>query len=181
MDTGLFLDHRPLRATVGASAVGKRVLNLFAYTGAFTVHAAAGGARSTVTVDLSNTYLRWAQRNLDLNRLRGDHRMVKADCIRWLGEQHHDRFDLIICDPPTFSNSKAMTKSWEIERDQEWLLWRLWNLLTPGGTAWFSTNKRGFVLTQKTPPFSAIDDITDKTVAYDFSGKHPHSCWRMQR
>jgi 23S rRNA G2069 N7-methylase RlmK/C1962 C5-methylase RlmI len=181
LDTGLFLDHRALRRRVGREAAGRRVLNLFAYTGAFTVHAAAGRARSTLTVDLSNTYLRWAERNLALNRLRGDHRTLKADCVRWLGEAHRDRFDLIICDPPTFSNSKAMAKSWEVERDQGWLLWRLWNLLAPGGTAYFSTNKHGFALTAKPPPFACVEDITDATIDPDVAGTVPHRCWRLVR
>lgn len=181
LDTGLFLDHRPLRATVRSQARGRRVLNLFAYTGAFTVHAAAADCAASVTVDLSNTYLRWAQRNLDLNRLRGDHRMVKADCMRWLAEAHRERFDLIVCDPPTFSNSKAMAKSWEVERDHGWLLWRLFSLLAPGGTAWFSTNKTGFALIGTPPPFRSVADVTDSTIDADFAGTLPHRCWRLER
>jgi 23S rRNA G2069 N7-methylase RlmK/C1962 C5-methylase RlmI len=181
LDTGLFLDHRPLRRVVGRLANGRRVLNLFAYTGAFTVHAAAGGARETTTVDLSNTYLRWAEHNLAINQLRGQHRMIKADCLRWLGESRGATYDLIICDPPTFSNSKAMARSWEVGRDQEWLLGRLWNLLAPGGTAWFSTNKQGFTLTSKLPPFASVEDITAETIDTDFAGTTPHRCWRLRR
>lgn len=180
LDTGLFVDHRALRRRVGAEARGKRVLNLFAYTGAFTVHAAAGGAAATTTIDLSNTYLRWAQRNLDLNRLRGDHRLVKADCVRWLIDQQRDRFDIIVCDPPTFSNSKAMAKSWEVERDQAWLLWRLWNLLSPGGTAWFSTNKHGFALAPAgLPAFAAVEEV--EALDPDVAGTAPHRVWRLVR
>ncbi len=181
LDTGLFLDHRPLRKRLRAAARGKHVLNLFAYTGAFTVHAAAGGALSTTTVDLSNTYLRWADRNLTLNRLPGDHSLVKADCLRWLADPRRPTWDLIICDPPTFSNSKAMAKSWEVERDQDWLLKRLWSLLRPGGSLWFSTNKVKFTLTAKPPPFTSITDVTAETIDIDFTGTVPHRCWRMVR
>ena len=182
LDTGLFLDHRPLRSIVRARSAGRRVLNLFSYTGSVTTHAAAGGATSTVSVDLSNTYLRWAERNLALNRLDDPrNRLIKADCIKWLGEAHRPGWDLIICDPPTFSNSKAMAKSWEVERDQDWLLWRLWNLLTPGGSAWFSTNKAKFALSAKLPPFASVTDVTEETIDGDFAGTIPHRCWRLVR
>lgn len=180
LDTGLFVDHRALRRRVGREARGRRTLNLFAYTGAFTVHAAAGGAAASVTVDLSNTYLRMAQRNLEINRVRGEHRLVKADCMRWLQEQHAERFDLIICDPPTFSNSKAMVKSWEVGRDQAWLLWRLWNLLRPGGTAWFSTNKQGFALVATgLPAFASVEEV--QLLDADVVGTAPHRTWRLVR
>jgi 23S rRNA G2069 N7-methylase RlmK/C1962 C5-methylase RlmI len=181
LDTGLFLDHRPLRSQVRSAASGKRVLNLFAYTGAFTVHAAAGRAALTVTVDLSNTYLRWAERNLALNHLRGSHHLVKADCLRWLREERGERFDLIICDPPTFSNSKAMSQSWEVERDQDTLLRSLHTMLNPGGIAWFSTNKQDFRLSNRLPPFSKVEDITAATIDPDFAGTTPHRCWRLVR
>lgn len=181
LDTGIFVDHRALRRAVGQAARGRRLLNLFAYTGAFTVHAAAGGAAATTTVDLSNTYLRWAGRNLELNRLRGDHRSIKADCMRWLGEQHRERYDLIVCDPPTFSNSKAMARSWEVGRDHGWLLWRLWNLLAPGGTAWFSTNKTAFTITPTPPPFARIEELPPTAVDRDVAGTVPHRTWRLVR
>jgi len=182
LDTGLFLDHRKLRIRLRAAARGKHVLNLFAYTGAFTVHAAAGDAASTTTVDLSNTYLRWAERNLALNRLLDPrNQLVKADCIKWLGQAHRPGWDLIICDPPTFSNSKAMAKSWEVERDQDWLLWRLFSNLRPGGTAWFSTNKAKFALSGKLPPFKTVTEVSEETIDSDFAGTVPHRCWRMVR
>lgn len=182
LDTGLFLDHRPLRAQVRALSAGRRVLNLFAYTGAFTVHAAAGRAALTVTVDLSNTYLRWAERNMALNRLRGpNHHLVKADCLRWLREERGERFDLIICDPPTFSNSKAMSQSWEVERDQDVLLRSLHTMLSPGGTAWFSTNKQDFALSTRLPPFRSVEDVTAATIDPDFAGTVPHRCWKLVR
>jgi len=182
LDTGLFLDHRPLRVRMRAAARGKNVLNLFGYTGAFTVHAAAGDAAQTLTVDMSNTYLRWAQQNLRLNRLedaRND--LLKADCIRWLGEPRRAMWDLIICDPPTFSNSKAMKQSWEVERDQDWLFARLWSLLAPGGTVWFSTNKAKFTLSSKLPPFASVEEVTPETIDTDFAGTVPHRCWRLVR
>jgi 23S rRNA G2069 N7-methylase RlmK/C1962 C5-methylase RlmI len=181
LDTGLFLDHRPLRRLIGSAARGRSMLNLFAYTGAFSVHAAAGGARTTVTVDLSNTYLRWAERNLALNRLRGDHRMVKGDCLKLLAGHQTEHFDLIVCDPPTFSNSKAMARSWEVGRDHGWLLTRLYGLLNEGGTLWFSTNKTAFTLTSDLPPFATVADITPSTIDVDCAGTTPHRCWRMVR
>lgn len=182
LDTGLFLDHRPLRRMVGAMAEGRRVLNLFAYTGAFTVHAAAGRAAATCTVDLSNTYLRWAERNLTLNRLAdARHRLVKADCLRWLEQAPGAAWDLVVCDPPTFSNSKAMARSWEVGRDQGWLLAQLHRILAPGGVAFFSTNKQGFALTDALPPFAAVSDLTTATTDIDFAGTVPHRCWQLRR
>ena len=185
LDTGLFLDHRPLRRQVRAEAQGRRVLNLFAYTGSFTVHAMAGGAASTTTVDLSNTYLDWARQNVELNgfRLGNGHGQVKADVLQWLGgESDQAIFDLIICDPPTFSNSTAMKQSWSVERDQAWLLWRLHARLAPGGTAYFSTNCRGFRLAESgLPPFATIEDITAATIDEDFTDRTPHRCWRLVR
>lgn len=182
LDTGLFLDHRPLRRLVGAMSPGKRVLNLFAYTGAFTVHAMAGRAVASLTIDLSNTYLRWVERNLAINRLAGrNHELFKADCIKWLGRAPSASWDLIVCDPPTFSNSKAMARSWEVERDQEWLLIQLHRVLAPGGIAWFSTNKQDFTLTTRLPPFAKVEDITTATIDADFAGTSPHRCWQMRK
>lgn len=182
LDTGLFLDHRLLRARVRAEARGRRVLNLFCYTGAFTVHAAAGGAAATLSIDLSRTYLDWAAENLAANGLAGAaHRLLAADAVRWLGEACGERFELIVCDPPTFSNSKRMRRDWEVQRDHPWLLWRLWNLLAPGGVAYFSTNRRRFRLAERLPPFAAIEDITPATIDADFAGTLPHRCWRLVR
>lgn len=181
LDTGLFLDHRALRREVGARSGGCRVLNLFAYTGAFTVHAAAGGAATSLTVDLSNTYLRWAERNFALNRMGEQHRCLKADCLRWLNTPQRERFDLIVCDPPTFSNSKAMAKSWEVARDQAWLLERLWTLLAPGGTAFFSTNKQDFALTATRPPFADCSEVSAATWDADIVGTTPHRTWKLVR
>ncbi len=184
LDTGLFLDHRPLRRRVREESRGRRVLNLFAYTGSFTVYARAGGAAATTTVDLSNTYLEWARRNGELNGFAQGHGhgQVKADVLSWIAGALDQRYDLIICDPPTFSNSTAMAKSWSVERDHPWLLWRLHDRLEPGGTAYFSTNCRGFRLADSgLPAFATIEDLTAATTDEDFQDRTPHRCWRLVR
>ncbi len=184
LDTGLFLDHRPLRARVRAEAAGKAVLNLFCYTGAFTCHAAAGEAASTTSVDLSNTYLDWAGRNLALNGHQPDgrHRLVKADCLAWLAEapRQGDRWDLIVCDPPTFSNSTAMTSDFAIDRDHPGVIANCVRLLEPGGTLYFSTNSRGFELLGERLPGIAAKEITASTIPEDFRGRRSHRCWLVQ-
>jgi 23S rRNA (cytosine1962-C5)-methyltransferase len=184
VDTGLFLDHRPTRKRVGEEALGKRVLNLFAYTGAFTVHARAGRAAATTTVDLSNTYLDWARRNLALNGFLDDakHRIEKADCLAWLegapGRGEH--YDLIICDPPTFSNSTAMKAPFRVDHDHPWIIGQCARLLAPGGVLYFSTNFRGFRLSaDKLPPLK-IEDISAVSVPEDFRNRKIHQCWRFQ-
>jgi 23S rRNA (cytosine1962-C5)-methyltransferase len=184
VDTGLFLDHRPTRARVRAEAAGKAVLNLFAYTGAFTCYARAGGAAATVTVDLSNTYLEWARRNLELNGCAPDarHRLERADCLAWLDRAAagSERFDLIVCDPPTFSNSTAMAHDFSVGRDHPWLLARCRALLRPGGVLYFSTNFRDFELTGGTDGFTA-EDITEASIPEDFRNRRIHRCWRMAK
>jgi 23S rRNA (cytosine1962-C5)-methyltransferase len=188
LDTGLFLDHRPTRLRVRGEASGRRMLNLFAYTGAFTVHAAAGGAVATTTVDLSNTYVDWAGRNLALNGITAGigsecaHRLVRADCLRWLSDaaRQGPQYDLIVCDPPTFSNSTAMAKPFAVGADHPWLLARLHDLLRPGGIAYFSTNFRGFRLEEaKMPRFASFTDISAESVPEDFRNRRIHQCWRM--
>jgi 23S rRNA (cytosine1962-C5)-methyltransferase len=183
VDTGLFLDHRPTRAAVRAEAAGKAVLNLFAYTGAFTCYARAGGAAATTTVDLSNTYLEWAARNLALNGFAPDgrHALVRADCLEFLAAaaQRPERYDLIVCDPPTFSNSKAMARPFAVERDHPWLLERCHALLRPGGVLYFSTNFRGFRLAAAGLPPFAIEELGERSVPEDFRNRRIHACWRM--
>jgi 23S rRNA (cytosine1962-C5)-methyltransferase len=183
LDTGLFLDHRPTRAWVREGAAGRSVLNLFAYTGAFTCYAAAGGAARTVTVDLSNTYLEWAARNLELNGFAvGErHALVKADCLEWLGRESRERFGVIVCDPPTFSNSTAMERDFSVQRDQGILFARLWERLEKGGTLWFSTNHRDFALAERGLPPFAITELSAQSVPEDFRNKRIHRCWRMMR
>lgn len=184
LDTGLFLDHRLTRKMVGEMARGKTFLNLFAYTGSATIHAALNGAKSTTTVDMSNTYLNWADQNLELNNLSArNHRLIQADCLQWLAECR-ERFELIFVDPPTFSNSKRMEQSWDVQRDHIKLLSQLKRILTAGGTIIFSNNKRGFKM-----DFEALADlgltaenISHKTLPLDFE-RNPqiHNCWVIKQ
>ncbi|ATF75640.1 bifunctional 23S rRNA (guanine(2069)-N(7))-methyltransferase RlmK/23S rRNA (guanine(2445)-N(2))-methyltransferase RlmL [Pasteurella multocida] len=180
LDTGLFLDHRLTRKMLGEMAKGKDVLNLFAYTGSATVHMALGGAKSTTTVDMSNTYLNWAEQNLLLNDLEGkQHKLIQADCLQWLARCDR-QFDLIFVDPPTFSNSKRMEDSWDVQRDHIKLMTQLKRILRPNGTIVFSNNKRGFKMDVEgleALGLSAVD-ITAKTLPLDFErNKQIHNCW----
>ncbi|HSH56381.1 MAG TPA: bifunctional 23S rRNA (guanine(2069)-N(7))-methyltransferase RlmK/23S rRNA (guanine(2445)-N(2))-methyltransferase RlmL [Halomonas sp.] len=173
LDTGLFLDHRPVRRMLGEMAAGRRFLNLFCYTGAATVQAAlgsgeAGGATQSVSVDLSNTYLQWARDNFALNRLDpGRHRVVREDCLRWL-ERASAEFDLIFMDPPTFSNSKKMEETLDIQRDHGRLIHLAMACLAPGGTLVFSNNQRRFTLDADLAEHYAVDDISARTFDPDF-------------
>ncbi|MCX2961394.1 bifunctional 23S rRNA (guanine(2069)-N(7))-methyltransferase RlmK/23S rRNA (guanine(2445)-N(2))-methyltransferase RlmL [Rodentibacter caecimuris] len=180
LDTGLFLDHRLTRKMVGELAKGKDFLNLFAYTGSATVHAALGGAKSTTTVDMSNTYLNWAEQNLILNDLEGkQHQLIQADCLQWL-EKCDRQFDLIFVDPPTFSNSKRMETNWDVQRDHIKLMGNLKRILRQGGTIVFSNNKRGFKMDfagLEALGLSAVE-ISHKTLPLDFErNKQIHNCW----
>ena len=180
LDTGLFLDHRLTRKMVGEMAKGKDFLNLFAYTGSATVHAALGGAKSTTTVDMSNTYLNWAEQNLILNDIEGkQHKLIQADCLQWL-EKCDRQFDLIFVDPPTFSNSKRMEDSWDVQRDHIKLMRNLKRILRPNGTIVFSNNKRGFKMDVEALDelgLSAVE-ISAKTLPLDFErNKQIHNCW----
>ncbi len=180
LDTGLFLDHRITRKQLGKMAAGKDFLNLFAYTGSATVHAAAGGAKSTTTVDMSNTYLRWAQQNMALNGLEGrQHQYIQADCLQWL-QQVDGEYDLIFIDPPTFSNSKRMQQSFDIQRDHIMLMENLKRLLRPDGTVVFSNNKRGFKMDHDKLEALGLkaENISAKTLPLDFArNKQIHNCW----
>jgi 23S rRNA (cytosine1962-C5)-methyltransferase len=183
LDTGLFLDHRTTRSQVRAQAAGKRFLNLFAYTGAFTVHAAAGGAVSTTSVDLSNTYLDWAERNLELNRLGGpQHALVRADALDWLqvASEGTERWDLVVLDPPSFSTSKRMSRSFDVQRDQVRLLERTGSLLAPGGTLYFSTNFQGFELKADQLRGLHFTELTPRSLPPDFHRQDVHRCWRVR-
>ncbi|GAD29526.1 ribosomal RNA large subunit methyltransferase L [Photobacterium leiognathi lrivu.4.1] len=180
LDTGLFLDHRITRRMLGKMAPGKDFLNLFSYTGSATVHAAVGGAKTTTTVDMSNTYLRWAQENMELNNQVGSqHEFIQADCLQWLQEVD-DTFDLIFIDPPTFSNSKRMKQSFDIQRDHIMLMENLKRMLRPEGQIVFSNNKRHFKM-----DLDKLDElglhaknISDKTLPMDFAkNKQIHNCW----
>ena len=186
LDTGLFLDHRPVRLLIQQQAKDKRFLNLFAYTGSATVHAVIGGAVSSVTVDMSNTYLDWAKRNFDLNGIRGDHKLVRADCLQWLNEQagakHKPQFDLIFLDPPTFSNSKKMDEVFDIQKDHVQLIHDAAALLAPGGKLYFSTNFRRFKMDQDALKNLLIEDISKTMIPDDFARDAKiHYCWKISR
>lgn len=184
LDTGLFLDHRDLRRYLGERAQGTRVLNLFGYTGAFTVYAAAGGARSTVTVDLSNTYLRWAEENLRENALYGpDHLLVRADTTAFLRKeaQSANRYDWIILDPPSFSNSKKMTGTFDVQRDHAEVIRQCVRLLTRRGQVVFSTNRRNFRLAVDGIGDAEATKITKLTMPEDFAGTGIHQAWIIRR
>ncbi len=169
LDTGLFLDHRLVRARVRELARGKRFLNLFGYTGSATVYAAAGGAASSVTVDLSRTYLDWAGRNLELNGLASArHALERADCIAWLATDDGRRFDLVFLDPPTFSNSTSMQREFDVQRDHVELVRHALGRLLPGGTLLFSTNRQKFRLDEAALGAVAIRDIGRETLPRDF-------------
>lgn len=182
LDTGLFLDHRKTRARIGKLAAGKRFLNLFCYTGAATVHAAAGGAASTTSVDMSRTYVDWAKRNLAVNGLSGvQHAFVQEDCLAWLAEPRPERFDLIFLDPPTFSNSKRMDREFDVQRDHADLIRSAMKLLAPGGLLLFSTNFRKFRLDREALAGLDVRDVTKGTVPFDFSrDAKVHACFEIR-
>ena len=191
LDTGIFLDHRVTRGMVRdlvRERPGCRFLNLFAYTGTATCYAADGGAAETVTVDLSNTYLDWAERNMALNgHSGGAHHFVRDDVMRWISDQRRtgNRWDLIFCDPPTFSNSTKMgQRTWDVQRDHVELLTGVAALLAPGGEAVFSCNLRGFRPDLAALAEAGVDltDITAQTIPEDFSrNKKIHHCYRVRR
>ncbi len=182
LDTGLFLDHRPTRAMIRGLSRDKRFLNLFAYTGAATVYAAAGGASSSVTVDLSNTYTEWARKNFDLNGLSpARNRIVRGDCLEWI-KRERGRYDLIFLDPPTFSRSKAMEGTFDVQRDHAHLLRSTSRLLAPGGTLLFSTNLRTFRIDTASLGALKTLDVTDRTIPRDFArDRRIHSCYLVTR
>ncbi|HEV2228712.1 MAG TPA: bifunctional 23S rRNA (guanine(2069)-N(7))-methyltransferase RlmK/23S rRNA (guanine(2445)-N(2))-methyltransferase RlmL [Steroidobacteraceae bacterium] len=184
LDTGLFLDHRLTRARLGGAARGRSFLNLFAYTGAATVYAAAGGASTSISVDLSRTYLEWAQQNLALNDLTSPaHALVQADCREWLADAaaRAPRFDLIFLDPPTFSNSKRMEGVLDVARDHAQLIDACARLLAPGGLLVFSTNAQRFKLAPELSERFAVVDVSAATLPEDFA-RNPriHRCYEIR-
>ena len=188
LDTGLFLDHRTTREMVGKMARGKRFLNLFAYTGSATVHAAGAGALQTTTVDLSQTYLNWAKRNMALNGFVGEeHIYIKGDTLSWLKMQIKKKttYDVIFVDPPTFSNSKTMGKNtWSVERDHVELLQCVSQVLAPDGKAVFSCNLRNFKMNYEALASQGLEisDITPQTIPEDFK-RNPkiHHCYLIKK
>jgi 23S rRNA (cytosine1962-C5)-methyltransferase len=193
LDTGLFLDHPPMRGRVAdaigsraGTATGPRFLNLFAYTGSFTVYAARAGAGRSTTIDLSNTYQGWTARNFALNGIDpGRHRLVRADVLAWLDEAvgAAERYDLIVLDPPSFSNSKAMQGVLDVQRDHVRLISRCHDLLAGGGELFFSTNLRSFAMDPSLERRLALREITHESVPEDFRrpGRRPHRAWHIRK
>lgn len=183
VDTGLFLDHRITREMVRDQAKGKHFLNLFCYTGSFTVYAADGAAKSTVSVDLSRNYLDWAKANLEINGLDGQqHRFVHQDTMQFIQEHPaKPTYDLVVIDPPTFSNSKRTENDWTVQGQAEELLERVLPLVIPGGVIYFSTNFRRFKFQPENLKLSEAHEISRQTVPEDFRNRRIHRCWRLVR
>jgi 23S rRNA (cytosine1962-C5)-methyltransferase len=186
LDTGLFLDHRSTRAMVRAESGGRKVLNLFCYTGSFSVYAAAGGASTVTSVDLSNTYLSWTARNLELNGFSAsNHPLVRADVLAFLDEAAvaGRSWDLIIVDPPTFSNSKAARGDFDVNEDWPLLLEACIEVLASGGRLYFSTNSRrlkwSLEVAAHLAPGGSWKDISAVTIPRDFRDGKIHRCWRL--
>lgn len=186
LDTGLFLDHRPIRKLIQQQANNKRFLNLFAYTGSATVHAAMGGAKSTTTVDMSNTYIEWAKKNMALNKNAGEHEFIQVDCLDWLNTEANEadrkQYDLIFLDPPTFSNSKRMDDVFDIQNDHVQLIKNTTALLADNGVLYFSTNFRRFKMELSALSDLVIEDISASTIPEDFL-RNPriHYCWKISK
>ncbi len=186
IDTGLFLDHRRTRSFVRDMAESARVLNLFAYTGSFSVYAAQGGAAGTTSVDMSQPYCQWAKRNLEKTGfITGNlHRIINANAVEWISQavSRGEQYDLIICDPPTFSNSKKMDRVFDIQKDHVWLMENCLEILGRQGILLFSNNFRKFKLeNRRLPTGSTIDEITNKTLPEDFAKRKPHRCWIIRK
>lgn len=179
LDTGLFLDHRVTREKVRSESGNKKVLNLFSYTGSFSVYAAAGGADEVVTIDLSKTYLDWAKKNMQMNRFTDPlkYKYIQADVLQSLNTFPENYFDIIILDPPTFSNSKRMDDVLDIQRDHVKLINDCLRILKPGGKIYFSSNFRNFRMDTKRINTSSIKDITKQTTSFDFAGKLNRVCF----
>lgn len=210
LDTGLFLDHRPMRYKIYKMAKNKKVLNLFCYTGSVSVFAALGGASEVHSVDLSNTYLDWAKENFSLNKLdietasKVDSSVVtnltsdkstktnskrkyffhQADVLQWIKDQvakaTYDKFDIIFLDPPTFSNSKRMQSDFEVEKDQEFLVDHCMRLLSDNGVLFFSNNKRKFKLNDSLPKIYLVKDITKDSIPIDYHDQKIHQCYEIR-
>lgn len=183
LDTGLFMDHRPARAMVRGMAAGKRVLNLFCYTGSFSVYALAGGAERVVGVDLSNTYLQWARDNVEANGLDASrYEGVRSDVAAFLAAEKAAgrRYDLVVLDPPTFSNSKRMEGFLDIVRHWPALTGACLDLAAPGGVVLFSSNAKALRVGPESLPGASVEDISAKTVPEDYRGL-PHRTWLLRR
>jgi 23S rRNA (cytosine1962-C5)-methyltransferase len=183
LDTGLFLDHRITRQMVRLQSAGKRVLNLFCYTGAFSVYAAAGNAKMVTSVDLSKTYLQWAQDNFAVNNFKTQEQysFIHADVMQYLQALQRGSFDIIIADPPTFSNSKRMKDFFDVQRDYALLINLALRALAPNGMLYFSTNYTRFILDKEKLDASHIKDITNITTPFDFEGKLKRYCFLIEK
>ena len=183
LDTGLFFDHRPLRKIVQEQAKKKSVLNLFCYTASFSVYAAKSGAKKVTSVDLSNTYLSWAKKNFELNGLSSSNEkytFINSDVKSFL-EKNNEKFDIIILDPPTFSNSKKTQNDLDINRDWSKFIELCLKCLTPDGVLYFSTNSKKLKFdTTLLPPDIIVKDITNATIPEDFKNKKIHKCWEIK-
>ena len=184
LDTGIFLDHRITRELIGQMAKGKRFLNLFAYTGSATVYAAKANASSTTTIDMSRTYLDWAKRNMVINGFTSKkHEFIQDNCLAWLDNAAKRRqFELIFLDPPSFSTSKRMEGTFDVQRDHVQLLKKTASRLTENGTLIFSNNRRHFKMDHEALADLKIENISKKTLPIDFE-RNPriHNCWKITR
>lgn len=179
LDTGLFLDHRPLRQIVSKSASGKKVLNLFSYTGSISVAAAVGGASKVTSVDMSSTYQNWAKKNFEQNNIPlANHNFIVDSALEYL-EKASQRFDIIVLDPPTFSNSKGMEEDFEVEKDQLFLVKHCLRLLDPNGVLYFSNNKRKFKISPEVLELANVQDITPRTIPEDYKDTKVHMCFKI--
>jgi 23S rRNA (cytosine1962-C5)-methyltransferase len=182
LDTGLFLDHRVMRKRVMEEAKGKHVLNLFAYTGSFSVYACAGGAFTTTTVDLSNTYLNWARENFKLNGFSvAKHQFIKADAKEWVKQPPTKLYDIVVLDPPTMSRSKMAKSKFDVQEDHPELINHVLKHIVPGGILYFSTNFRNFILQESLLQAERIEDITLESIPKDFRNKKIHYCWKLTK
>jgi len=179
LDTGLFMDHRPMRQIIFKEAKGKKFLNLFSYTGSVSVMAALGGATHVTSVDLSGTYQDWARKNFEHNKISlKEHNFIIQSALDYL-EKAVNKFDLIFLDPPTFSNSKKMEEDFEVEKDQEFLIKNCLRLLNPDGILYFSNNKRKFKLAPSMMELANIVDITGSTIPMDFRDQKIHHVYKI--
>jgi len=180
LDTGLFLDHRETRRLVSSMSSGKRLLNLFAYTCSFSVHAAVAGAVFTKSVDMSNTYTEWGRNNFILNSIPlKNNPIVREDCLKFLEEEKGEKYDLIVIDPPTISRSKKMDQMFDVQLDYVYLITKALTLLTKDGTLFFSTNSRKFDFDETLFSGCSILEISKKTIPIDFHNQKIHRCWKI--
>lgn len=182
LDTGLFLDHRPTRELIKQLAKDQHFLNLFCYTGTVSVYAAAGGASSTTSIDMSNTYLEWAKRNFSINHIALDsHEFLQADCLAWLKQERSQQYGLVFLDPPTFSNSKRMSDNFDVQKDHESLIRQTMRCLEQDGTLIFSNNFRKFKMSQVIRDSYEVSDISAQSIPKDYQ-RNPrvHNCWQIR-